>query len=82
MNNSNSCIGYNLAYFRYKFNCTFIEHNYNYIVNRMCRSILNDTDNANLNVLINLLNIRERNMTLEEFTDEEIMSMIKDIAVH
>ena len=82
MNNSNSYSGYNLAFFRYKFNCMFIEHSYNYIVKKMCRSILNDTDNANLNVLINLLNIRERNMTLEEFTDEEIMSMIKDIAVH
>ena len=76
MNNSNSCIGYNLAFFRYKFNCTFIVHSYNYIIKWMCSSILNDTDNDNLNVLINLLNIRERDMTLEEFTDEDIMSMI------
>ena len=48
----------------------------------MCRSILNGTDNANLNVLLNLSNIRERNTTLLECTDEDIMSMIKDIAVH
>ena len=58
MNNSNSCI-------RYKVNCTFIEHSYTYIVKMMCRNILNDSDNANLNVLINLLNIRERNILMK-----------------
>ena len=48
----------------------------------MCRrSILNKTDNSNLSVLINLLNMRERNMTPEEFSNEDIMSVIKDITV-
>ena len=78
--NSKSCIGYNFAFLLYKFNCMFIEHSY--IVKMMCRSILDDTDNVNLNVLIYyLLDIRVRNKTLE-FTDEDIMSMIKDITVH
>ena len=45
----------------------------------MCRNLLNKTDNANISVLINLLNIRERNMTLEEFSDEDITSTIKDV---
>ena len=43
----------------------------------MMVSIQNKTDNANLGVLINLLNIYERE-TLEEFSAEDIMSMIKE----
>ena len=48
----------------------------------MCRRILNKTGNANLGVLINLLNIWERNKTLEEFSGEDTMSMINDLADH
>ena len=59
----------------------FFEHSYDYIVKMMCTRILNKTS-ANLSVLINLLNIRERNMILEYFSVEDIMSMIKYMAAH
>ena len=82
MNNSNTCIGHNLSYLRYKFNCSILEFDYKHCLRLLYKSTLTNVDNANLNVLKNLLNVQDQHLTIHELSDDEIEFMIHDIATN
>ena len=73
--NSNTCIGYKLAFYRYKFDIDLSSNMKNSIA-RMSASELNCDQLAIVSNLTSLINVRSGNEVINDFTTKEVNYMI------
>ena len=75
MNISNTCIGHNLSYMRYKPNCSIFEFDYKYCMRLLYKRTLT-------NVLKNVSYGQDPYLTMHKLSNDEIKFMIHDIVTN
>ena len=78
--NSNTCIGYKLAFFRYMFNID-MDSNINSSISRLSICSMNDNQTAIVNNLKTLISVKGGSHVINGFTTNEINDLVDQLSV-
>ena len=76
LDNSNTCIGYKLAFYRYMYNSIDIYRTINFSIKQLSVSNINDEQIAIVNNLSTVLSVRSGNNYINDFTLIEVNDLI------